>query len=316
MSIGGSRTSSIALFGRVRAHANYANSTFLDYTSFGMTTATTVAEAYDLRTLPPMAGPTVNVALVLERANDPTALLSSSWGSRQQQLQALNDSGTLWSTYGASSADYTNTLTALNGLGITVIGDAAGSGGYVTSQDTPHHLGAAYRNAVRHVLRHALETGLFRAAAGDAVLLGQRPVGAGRLERPGRVVRHLADLGHLPCRVRHVGRGAGKLAEGPLSIGNNLYNTGQFGHELRRRHRRPILQLSARRHRRADRDDRSGRAGHRQCDPDGLQLYVHRRLQQLSRQAGHRPQATTMSWHTTVRATIGNGGDARSTSAS
>lgn len=115
--------------------ATFRQTTFLDYTSFGMTTATSVAEAYDLRTVP-TAGPTVNVALVLERANDPTALLSSSWGSRQQQLQALNDSGTLWSTYGASSGDYAQVMQTLQDMGIQAIGDAAGSDGYITSPES------------------------------------------------------------------------------------------------------------------------------------------------------------------------------------
>ena len=38
---------------------------------------------------------TVNVALTFDRANDPTALLEANWASRQQQLDALNDSGAL-----------------------------------------------------------------------------------------------------------------------------------------------------------------------------------------------------------------------------
>src|SRR5216683_8367400 len=67
-----------------------ANSTYLDYDSYRSDAA-----------LPTGAGPagnfTFNVALVLDRANDPTALLNSDWASRQQQLETLTDSGTLWS---------------------------------------------------------------------------------------------------------------------------------------------------------------------------------------------------------------------------
>ncbi len=74
------------------------NSTFLDFTSYSTTTATTVADAYGLSG-PPIhaAAASINVAFVLPRANDPTALLASNWGTRQAALEQLNDSGTLWS---------------------------------------------------------------------------------------------------------------------------------------------------------------------------------------------------------------------------
>ena len=47
----------------------------------------------------------INVALVLDRANDPTALLQSNWATRQKELAALNDNGTLWTKYGADPAN-------------------------------------------------------------------------------------------------------------------------------------------------------------------------------------------------------------------
>src|SRR5882724_4959440 len=53
-------------------------STFLDYTSYGTTTATNVADAYhlsDIHAAP--ASDTINVAFILPRANDPTAVLDS-----------------------------------------------------------------------------------------------------------------------------------------------------------------------------------------------------------------------------------------------
>ncbi len=44
-----------------------------------------------------ITGPVVlNVALVLDRAEDPTALLSSNWATRQKELAALTENGTLW----------------------------------------------------------------------------------------------------------------------------------------------------------------------------------------------------------------------------
>src|ERR1044072_2392827 len=110
-------------------------STYLDLTSYGTTTATTVRDAYGLFG-PVTKAPTVKVALILPRANDPMALLTSDWGTRQTTLAHLNDTGTLWSTYGATTSDYYGARSILSGLGITIIGDSAGSQGYVTSQDS------------------------------------------------------------------------------------------------------------------------------------------------------------------------------------
>ena len=59
------------------------NSTYLDLTSYHTTTATTVAEAYGLSGAPVPSNMTLNVALVLPRANDPTALLQGNWATRQ-----------------------------------------------------------------------------------------------------------------------------------------------------------------------------------------------------------------------------------------
>lgn len=73
---------------------------------------------------------TINVELVLERANDATALLNADWGSRQQQIAALGSS--LWSTYGASQTDYQNAVDAIQGLGITVLD----SGAYISGAET------------------------------------------------------------------------------------------------------------------------------------------------------------------------------------
>ena len=56
------------------------DSTFLDFTSYR-------SGADPLSGGTPVAHFSFNVALVLDRANDPTALLSSDWGSRQQQLR-------------------------------------------------------------------------------------------------------------------------------------------------------------------------------------------------------------------------------------
>lgn len=111
------------------------HSTYLDYTSYRTTVATNVADAFGLYGGVTPA-PTTNVALILPRANDPTALLTSDWATRQTTLAQLRDSDTLWSTYGATSSDYTAALQTLDNLGIQVIGNAAGTDGYVTSQES------------------------------------------------------------------------------------------------------------------------------------------------------------------------------------
>jgi hypothetical protein len=110
------------------------NSTFLDLTSYGTTTATTVEAAYHVSGRP--ADQDVNVAFILPRANDPLALLSSNWATRQTTLQDLKDNGTLWSTYGAAAGDYSSALSILSAYG-TIIGSPTGAtDGYVTSQES------------------------------------------------------------------------------------------------------------------------------------------------------------------------------------
>jgi hypothetical protein len=129
------------------ARVTLSNSTYLDLTSYHTTTATTVAEAYGLSGAPVPSNMTLNVALVLPRANDPTALLQGNWATRQTALQQLEDNGTLWSTYGADPAAYAAAQAELTALGIRLLGNAAGSDGYISSvesrtiwvQLTPQH---------------------------------------------------------------------------------------------------------------------------------------------------------------------------------
>ena len=115
------------------ATVTLANSTYLDFTSYGTTTATTVAEAYHLSLPETAAWSTINVALVLPRVTDPTDLLTSDWATRQTTLQQLKDAGTLWSTFGASATDYANALATLSSMNIPVLG-LSGADGYVSSQ--------------------------------------------------------------------------------------------------------------------------------------------------------------------------------------
>ena len=106
------------------------NSSFLDFTSWRSGASA------------PTGGPvvtsfTLNVALILDRANDPSTLLNANWASRQQQLDTLNDNGTLWSTYGADTAKYNQVKSDLAGLGIKTVEQVAAEqgvqSGYISS---------------------------------------------------------------------------------------------------------------------------------------------------------------------------------------
>ncbi|WP_029003134.1 DUF4114 domain-containing protein [Azorhizobium doebereinerae] len=119
------------------ATVTLANSTYLDFTSYRATSATTPEAAYGLTPGEiEHSGSAVNVALVLPRANDPTALLTADWGTRQHMLAELTASGSLWSTYGANKAQYDLVMHDLATMGIPVIGDAHASDGYVTSVES------------------------------------------------------------------------------------------------------------------------------------------------------------------------------------
>jgi hypothetical protein len=118
------------------------NSLYLDFTSYGTTTytaSTPVEDAYHIRGR--AASETINVALTLPRANDPTGLLESDWATRQERLAELEANDALWSTYGASRDDYDAAVALLTGtgpgqLGLRMIGDAAGSDGYISSPES------------------------------------------------------------------------------------------------------------------------------------------------------------------------------------
>ncbi|WP_191061098.1 S53 family peptidase [Geminicoccus harenae] len=76
---------------------------------------------------------TINVALSLERANDPTELLSQDWGTRQKLLAEMEADGSLWTTFGADPAAYDALVARLHDSGITTLdtGD-----GYVSSPES------------------------------------------------------------------------------------------------------------------------------------------------------------------------------------
>ena len=110
------------------AFSELQDSTYLDLTSYRGNAP-----------LPASTGPNTsfafNVALVFERANDPTALLEADWGARQAQLETLNANNTLWSTYGADPAAYQQARTELTNLGFTLFPEGTATQ-YVSSAES------------------------------------------------------------------------------------------------------------------------------------------------------------------------------------
>ncbi len=115
-------------------------SSYLDFLGYRITDATSVQDAYDLGsdyTEATTAG--FNVAIILGRNQDPTALLQEDWGTRQQTLAQLEQAGTLWSTYGADQAKYDEIHHELQDqYGLTILDEsnAATAGNYVSSAES------------------------------------------------------------------------------------------------------------------------------------------------------------------------------------
>ena len=102
------------------------SSSLLDLLGYRVTSAKTVQEAYQLSdediTPLPSDVPPLRVALTLRRANNPQPLLDLPWGERQNALKKLNDSNTLWKTYGASQEDFDTAVDIIrNELEITIL---------------------------------------------------------------------------------------------------------------------------------------------------------------------------------------------------
>jgi hypothetical protein len=113
-------------------YTELAISTFMDFVSYRSNASGAPAGGHPLD-----ASVKLNVALVLDRANDPTALLQSDWATRQKELATLNDNGTLWTKYGADTAKYAAAHTALAALGIKTLDELSHEtgtpNGYVSS---------------------------------------------------------------------------------------------------------------------------------------------------------------------------------------
>ncbi len=199
-----------------------ANSSFLDFSGYRQTTATTVEAAYGID--PSSIGTAhLNVALVLARANDPTALLNSDWATRQQTLATLNANGTLWSTYGADQLQYNSVVSALTTMGIPILGDAAGSDGYISS-------------AASRTIWVSLDSSHFQTLFQTALVGGtygnnySLQYWNGNLSLPTEwnVVGIAPDESAVPTASTLSGSATATLSQGPQSPGNAASQTAAY----------------------------------------------------------------------------------------
>ena len=79
---------------------------------------------------PAASDQTITVGLTLNRASDPSALLSADWSTRQA---ALADQNAVWAKYGADPATYAAVTQALSGIVGPAALTAATTAGYISS---------------------------------------------------------------------------------------------------------------------------------------------------------------------------------------
>lgn len=113
-----------------------ADSSYLQFINWRMNDETTVPGAFGYSSgteYSLTSDVELRLALIIDRANDPTALLAQGWADRQAQLATLTSNGTLWDTYGGRQSDYDAVESGLQAVGIAVE-DA--STGYVSSAES------------------------------------------------------------------------------------------------------------------------------------------------------------------------------------
>lgn len=201
-----------------------ANSTFLDFAGYRITDETTVEAAYDLdpsqvRDFDGNTDNGFNVAIILDRAADPTALLNSDWGTRQQTLESLNAAGTLWSTYGADETLYNSVVAQLQSApyGLTVL-DGSNSN-YVSSAESRTiwveiNTQADFQKLFQTSLKYSTETGL---AFWNGQLSLPPEWNVAGLWVDTSTIPNPSDLGGMPVT----------LPQGAQSVGNSATTIGQ-----------------------------------------------------------------------------------------
>lgn len=194
---------------------------YLDLTSYRVVadTSQSTAEAYGIDKYGPAVEATIKMAFFIDRANDPTALLESDWGSRQKVLGELNDAGTLWTTFGADRQEYRDAKTALLDSGATLLD---GNDGYISSVQSR----AIWAELDAEAFETLFGTTLYSFIDDDGYV---RAFWEGELEKPdfevaGLWVNH--DLHYADAETR-AGDGV-ELPPNEQSPGNNLDDPAEY----------------------------------------------------------------------------------------
>ena len=202
------------------------NSTYLEFSSYSLLpagVATTVQEAYGLsNSQVKAAGPTdvIHIALVLDRANDPTTdLLANDWGTRQQMLASMTEAE-LWETYGTKQKTFDDIKTELEDGGYTILGNNPGTtGAYVTSAESRTIWLELTASQFETLFSQQLMRTEGQGAGSNFVFWN------GELSLPESIAKHLdglwVDSGYAPDPVNLAGTVSSELEHGPQSIGNS-----------------------------------------------------------------------------------------------
>ena len=236
-----------------------ANSSYLDFTGYRITDATTVVEAYGLdggqrggrdhgrhqRRHHPRS-----------RAG-PDALLSQNWGTRQQTLAQLEDEGTLWSTYGADQAQYDAVVAELTGTyGLTVLDGNTANGNYVSSAES-RTIWVAIDTPAQFL--DLFGKTLYNNNDGDNSFLFWN----GNLSLPSEwnVQGLWFDTDNAPPPSNMTPGVSATLPQGPQSIGNTTASVPNMApQDIAALYNFPLVGQSV-----CDGHDRPDRAGHRRC---------------------------------------------------
>ncbi|MEZ5873269.1 MAG: hypothetical protein R3D30_00030 [Hyphomicrobiales bacterium] len=213
------------------------NSGFLDLTSFNSNSSVLPAGN-------PATGITINLALVLDRANPVADLLDANWATRQNTIAALNQNNTLWSTYGADQTKFDNAYNYLDTNGFSILG-----GELLTNQDlqTNQYVTSQESRTIWVQVDEAQFQTLFNQTLLETS--DSKPFWNGNLSLP----QELIDAGVvglffdsnalvnsiLANPANPLPPGA-VLPEGPQSLGNSGPETSEYPNEIAERYNFPF----------------------------------------------------------------------------
>jgi hypothetical protein len=193
------------------------HSGYLDLMGYRITGETSVEDAYgfgDDYYQSIDAG--FNVAIILDRKEDPTALLQQDWGTRQKTLEQLKQDGTLWTKYGADHAQYEEIRRELKDdyhLKILDDSNASTEGNYVSSAEARTiwvHLETAEE------FNRLFQTTLYYSPDGPSAFW----LGNLRLPEEWDIKGLWFDTSWYKPDATMLADGSQTLTQGPLGIGN------------------------------------------------------------------------------------------------